>query len=271
MSVYTLELEGGNYYVGYSDDMPRRIAEHFLGRGAIWTRIHPPVKVLEVVAGSKELENAKTIALMCRRGWRVVRGGAWVATELKSMPLPMARVLAGKPPRELPDERGKSAYEYREQAIYLREEGDGFVARATGPLAVNSCPGQGVKTFVAESEDLARAAAERWIDDMEGDRRHGGGDCGGVMARQGGRAIFWDRLWKSGVAMTRPWEEILKASTECPMCGKSMTIRNLRYKHRCKGHKGPSEVEQLVNQAREAAVAAHRIRMGVDEEKSRGT
>ena len=33
MSVYVLELEGGRYYVGYTDDVPRRIAEHFLGRG----------------------------------------------------------------------------------------------------------------------------------------------------------------------------------------------------------------------------------------------
>ena len=173
MSVYTLELEGGHYYVGYSDDVPRRIAEHFLGRGAQWTRIHPPVKVLEVVAGNKELENAKTIALMCRRGWRVVRGGPWVATELKSMPLPLCRVLASKPPRELPEERGRAAYEYKDQAIYLHEEGDGFVARVTGPLAVNSCPGQGVKTCVAESEGLARAAAERRIDDLEGETAEG--------------------------------------------------------------------------------------------------
>jgi predicted GIY-YIG superfamily endonuclease len=36
MSVYTLELEGGRFYVGYTDDVPRRIAEHFMGRGAHW-------------------------------------------------------------------------------------------------------------------------------------------------------------------------------------------------------------------------------------------
>ena len=124
MSVYTLEVEGGNYYVGCSDDVPRRIAEHFLGRGALWTRVHRPVKVLEVVAGNKELGNAKTVPMMCRRGWRTVRGGAWCATELKDMPLSLARVLASKPPRELPDDKGRSAYEYKEQAIYLREEGD---------------------------------------------------------------------------------------------------------------------------------------------------
>ena len=148
--------------------MPRRIAEHFLGRGSNWTRIHPPVKVLEVVPGNKELENAKTDALMCRRGWRNVRGGAWCATELKGMPLPLARVLASKPPPELPDEKGRSAYEYKEQAIYLREEGDGFLARVTGPFALRSSPDQGVKKSVAETESLAREAAETWVDELEG-------------------------------------------------------------------------------------------------------
>ena len=43
MSVYTLELQGGNFYVGYSDDIPKRMAEHFLGRGSHWTRLHPPI------------------------------------------------------------------------------------------------------------------------------------------------------------------------------------------------------------------------------------
>ena len=77
MSVYTLELQGGNFYVGYSDDIPKRMAEHFLGRGSYWTRLHAPIKVPEVVPGNKELEAAKTIALTCRVGYRKVRGAAW--------------------------------------------------------------------------------------------------------------------------------------------------------------------------------------------------
>ena len=161
MSVYTLELEGSNYYVGYSDDMPRRIAEHFLGRGSHWTRIHPPVKALE--AGNKELENAKTIALMCRLGWRNVRGGAWRATELKSIPLPLARALSQKPPKELPEDKGRGAYEYRGQAIYVRKAEEGHVARVTGPLALRHSPEQGVKTLVGASESVARRAAETWV------------------------------------------------------------------------------------------------------------
>ena len=53
MSVYTLELANGKFYVGHSDDIPKRIAEHFLGRGAYWTRLNPPIKVLEVVPATR--------------------------------------------------------------------------------------------------------------------------------------------------------------------------------------------------------------------------
>jgi hypothetical protein len=164
MAVYTLELDGGNYYVGFTDDIPKRMAEHFLGRGSHWTRLHPPIKVLEVVPGNKELESAKTIALMCRVGYRKVRGAAWCSTELKSMPLPLARVLAQKPPRELPEEKRIGAYDYRGQAIYVREVEEGYTARVTGPLALRHSPEQGVKTLVAETETLARRTAEVWVD-----------------------------------------------------------------------------------------------------------
>ena len=101
MSVYVLELEGCNFYVGYSDDVPRRIAEHWLGRGSMWTRAHPPVRVLDVVPGGKDLENATAIVLMIKHDWRHVRGGAWCSVELRSMPIPLARALAGRPPREV--------------------------------------------------------------------------------------------------------------------------------------------------------------------------
>ena len=32
--VYTLLLEGGNYYVGWSSSVENRIAQHFLGGGS---------------------------------------------------------------------------------------------------------------------------------------------------------------------------------------------------------------------------------------------
>ena len=62
--------------------------------------------------------------------------------------------------------------------------------------------------------------------------------------------------------MTKAYEDIMKVSTQRPMCRRAMSIRNLRYKPACRRQKAPSKVEQLIAQAREAAVNAHRIRMG---------
>ena len=60
--VYTLALEDGCFYCGWSKDPSCRIAQHFLGRGAQWTRVHKPQQVLTVLPGSTELEKVTTIA-----------------------------------------------------------------------------------------------------------------------------------------------------------------------------------------------------------------
>ena len=160
MSVYTLELEGGNYYVGWSDDVPRRIAEHFMGRGAMWTRVYPPVAVLSVVPGGKDLENATTIALMCTHSWRKVRGGAWCQMELKAMPLPLSKALASKVPREV-QSTGVS-FDYHDHLIHV--DGPPWTARASGPATL--ADSKGARVFTGESDDEARRAAELWIDQI---------------------------------------------------------------------------------------------------------
>jgi hypothetical protein len=79
------------------------------------------------------------------------------------MPLPLVKVLAQKPPKGLPDDKGNGAYDERGQAIYVRKAEDCHPARVTGPLAAQAAPEQRVKTLVAASESLAMRAAERWV------------------------------------------------------------------------------------------------------------
>ena len=62
--VYTLLLEGGNYYVGWSSSVEHRIAQHFSGAGSKWATKHAPVQVLACVAGDTRLEDITTISLM---------------------------------------------------------------------------------------------------------------------------------------------------------------------------------------------------------------
>ena len=158
MSVYVLELEGGNFYVGYSDGIPRRIAEHWLGRGSMWTRTHPPVRMLDAVPGGKDLENATTIALMIKHDWRHVRGGAWCSTELRSMPIPMARALAGRPPREV--QVAGTSIDHHDHLIHT--EGPPWIARVSGPATIGV--GNGVRIFTGETEEEACQAARQWVD-----------------------------------------------------------------------------------------------------------
>ena len=44
--VYLLECRGGRIYTGIATDVDRRVAEHRAGKGARFTRAHPPVREL---------------------------------------------------------------------------------------------------------------------------------------------------------------------------------------------------------------------------------
>ncbi len=59
--VYTLNLKGGAKYVGYTENPPKRISDHFSGNGAKWTQKHKPVSLNSIqkvssVAYAKRLE-----------------------------------------------------------------------------------------------------------------------------------------------------------------------------------------------------------------------
>lgn len=77
--VYVLGLEGGNFYVGHTSNIDKRIAEHFGGLGSEWTKLHHPISIIETrQGGDLTLEENMTIDLMCKYGWEKVRGGPWV-------------------------------------------------------------------------------------------------------------------------------------------------------------------------------------------------
>ena len=155
MSVYTLALEAGKFYVGYSEDVPRRIAEHWLQRGSHWTRTYKPLRVLEVVPGNRELEASKTIALMVEKGWRNVRGGPHCQVDMRSMPTAIAKAMARRPLGELPR---PTVYEYGGHVVAVQPPVDGYTAEVAGELAAPPV------VLVADDEESVRTAAEQWVD-----------------------------------------------------------------------------------------------------------
>lgn len=44
--VYVIECHDGSLYTGIAVDVERRFAQHLAGKGARYTRSHPPVRVL---------------------------------------------------------------------------------------------------------------------------------------------------------------------------------------------------------------------------------
>ena len=100
--VYTLLLESGNYYVGWSSAVEYRIAQHFCGASSTWTMQHKPLQVLACVAGDTRLEDIVTISLMSQFGWERVRGGRWCQLALEGPPDAVMRAMAPQKPRPDP-------------------------------------------------------------------------------------------------------------------------------------------------------------------------
>lgn len=85
--IYVLRLEGDNFYVGSSENVERRITSHMNGKGSVWTRLHPPVEVVETMEVNdpekqKKFERYRTLHLMMRKGWERVRGAGWTKRNL---------------------------------------------------------------------------------------------------------------------------------------------------------------------------------------------
>jgi hypothetical protein len=66
---------------------------------------------------------------------------------------------------------------------------------------------------------------------------------------------------QSGKALT-PYRRILMEKTQCPDCGRVMSIRNLQHRHKCKSlGPSPEKLERMKAKATGAAIEAHATRM----------
>jgi predicted GIY-YIG superfamily endonuclease len=76
--VYVLRLEDDCYYIGSSYTLNQRLAQHWGGNGAKWTRLHKPIEVVEVIYPAvKTTENETTKRYMEKFGADKVKGGSW--------------------------------------------------------------------------------------------------------------------------------------------------------------------------------------------------
>ena len=58
--VYILECRGGKLYTGITNDLARRYDKHAAGKGAIYTRLNPPVCMLACQVCADKSEAARS-------------------------------------------------------------------------------------------------------------------------------------------------------------------------------------------------------------------
>ena len=81
--IYVLQLEGGKWYVGKTDNPGMRLEDHKQGHGSQWTRKYNPVKVKKIVPDCDEYDEDKyTLKYMKKHGMENVRGGSFCQMNL---------------------------------------------------------------------------------------------------------------------------------------------------------------------------------------------
>jgi predicted GIY-YIG superfamily endonuclease len=100
--VYVLLCESDNVYVGYTKNLAKRLGSHFDNEGGSeWTRLYPPVRVMEIQECiGKDMERELTLKYMRTHGYEKVRGAGWTSTYLNGPPAELrALPQSGAPAR----------------------------------------------------------------------------------------------------------------------------------------------------------------------------
>lgn len=75
VDIYVLECEDGNVYVGKTKKGEKRLKQHINGRGAEWTKMHKPKKVMQYYTNATDSDERKVTDQMIKKyGAKKVRG-----------------------------------------------------------------------------------------------------------------------------------------------------------------------------------------------------
>jgi len=78
--IYVIELQNDKYYIGKTVNPHFRFETHFTNNGAEWTKLHKPIKILELIPNCDNYDEDKyTYKYMDKYGIDNVRGGSYTS------------------------------------------------------------------------------------------------------------------------------------------------------------------------------------------------
>jgi predicted GIY-YIG superfamily endonuclease len=86
--IYILKLTDNKYYIGKTNNLDKRLNEHFDGQGSEWCKLYKPVEILEFYTDCDYFDEDKyTIKAMEKYGIKNVRGGSFSKIKLEESDL----------------------------------------------------------------------------------------------------------------------------------------------------------------------------------------
>lgn len=90
--IYLIALNGGFYYVGITSNLQKRLNDHKLGQGCVWTKIHPPIlnsegdiEPIKIIETNDPYDEDKEVKkAMKKYGFDKVRGGTYSTRNLSN-------------------------------------------------------------------------------------------------------------------------------------------------------------------------------------------
>jgi len=91
-SIYILKLQNNKYYVGRTDNVDKRLAEHFSDYGSEFTKKYKPIEIYKVIENASIFDEDKYVKeYMIKFGIDNVRGGSYSNEHLDPAQLTMVK------------------------------------------------------------------------------------------------------------------------------------------------------------------------------------
>jgi hypothetical protein len=93
--IYVMQLQNNKYYIGKTSNPHFRFDNHFAHNGSEWTKLHKPIKILELIPNCDDYDEDKyTYKYMDKYGIDNVRGGSYTTPILDGITIEQLKKIS---------------------------------------------------------------------------------------------------------------------------------------------------------------------------------